>query len=301
LRPTEPKAVEAALAEAPQAPQPPDSAPAAGVDESDVADLLGSSRRASRGVLAWLCGACHHSGSAGCGVGCPAYRRWSRRRGRCARAMRFVCGDVMFTIYMQTLLHFTVIGMAEMYPLYAADDAHGLGFSPGQIGASMLPLGVVLLLAPFTFPTLNRRLGTVNCFRFGLALFCVVNLAYPVLRAVRETWPARLVASAGVVSAFRGIGGPVAFGSISLLMNNLLKSNLGLMNGLATSFAAGARALAPFACGSLWAGATISHAAFPFDFHAPFYTLALVAVLALAFSTRFKDQRKQERPAAEST
>ena len=94
---------------------------------------------------------------------------------------------------------------------------------------------------------------------------------------------------AGVVAinVVRGLGGPLAFGAISLIMNNMLQHNLGLMNGLATSCASLARAVAPAACGGLYTSA--AGGTFPFDApHAPFYVLCVVAVLTIALSGRFR-------------
>ena len=95
---------------------------------------------------------------------------------------------------------------------------------------------------------------------------------------------------AGVIAinVVRGLGGPLAFGAISLIMNNMLSRNLGLMNGLATSCASLARAMAPAACGGLYTSA--AGGTFPFDAtHAPFYVLCVVAILTITLTVRFRE------------
>ncbi len=210
------------------------------------------------------------------------------RRGRVMRASS-LCSPLMMTIWAQTFLHLTVIGMAELYPLFAADSVQGLRLSPADVGESLIPLGAALLAAPFVWPRLNRRFGAACLFRVGVFNFLVINACFPFLRAARDSSEASLWAGVVCINAFRGFSGPLAFGSISLIMNNLMHKDLGLMNGLAQSFSAAARAIAPAVCGSLWTAATTGEAAhaFPFDYHMPFYFLSVVAMLALATTARF--------------
>ena len=138
-----------------------------------------------------------------------------------------------------------------------------------------------LVLAPCIFPPLNKRVGSLACFRLGMCIFMTVNFCFPFLRDARNAdSPALLLVSAMTISIVRGFGGPLSFGSISVLLNNHLKKNLGTMNGLASSFASLARAVGPAISGAIYAASTTSP--FPFDSaHAPFYSLCIMCLLTL--------------------
>ena len=204
-----------------------------------------------------------------------------------------LASDVMRTIYAQFGLHFTVLGMAELFPLFAADDSNGLGFAPAMVGDSMLPLGLSLMLSPCVFPPLEQRFGPLFCFRLGVCLFVVLNFCFPLLRLAREgASPTVLMICTGAINFCRGVGGPMSFGSISVILNNQLKHNLGLMNGLASSFASLARALSPWVTGAIYASSTGAH--FPFDSaHASFYTLCLMACLTLMLTLGLRVGHKE--------
>jgi predicted MFS family arabinose efflux permease len=186
---------------------------------------------------------------------------------RSNRVISLISSDVMRSIYAQTGLHFTVLGMAELYPLFAADQVRGLGMRPHDVGDTLLPLGLSLLLSPCIFPPLNKRVGPLVCFRGGMILFSVINFCFPLLRVARATSPSALLFCAGWINFMRGIGGPMAFGSVS-------------MNGIASSFASLARAVSPWLSGTIYASSSTN--AFPFDSaHAPFYMLCIVGMLTV--------------------
>ena len=126
---------------------------------------------------------------------------------------------------MQAVLHFVVIGMAELFPLYASSPT-GLRLREHEVGLALAPLAVSLFTWPFVYVVLERRYGARATLRLGWCAFLVVNLILPQLHVLREA-PALLWPCLVAVGLVRGVGGNSSFPSISLLLNSLLTENLG--------------------------------------------------------------------------
>jgi hypothetical protein len=128
----------------------------------------------------------------------------------------------------------------------------------------------------------------------------LVQAAIPALTLAQAAGPAALWAGLTAVSVLRGVAGVSAFTTISVIMNNLLgEGDVGYVNGVASSITALARAIAPTLMGSLFAACAGSELPFPLDFHLPFYVLSLLCALTLALSTRFGEERRGGRDAAQ--
>ena len=184
--------------------------------------------------------------------------------------------------------HFYVIGMAELFPLYATSP-FGLRLAPHQVALALVPLAVMLLTWPFVFVRLERLYGCVVTLRIGLSAFILVSICLPALWLTRDhqtlMWFALVV-----VGLVRGIGGNSCFPSLTLLLNSLLTGNLGAMNGLNASVGSGMRAISPIVCGSLFSAATAMSGA-PYAVGLPFLCNGLLPLCALCLTTRLPSFR----------
>lgn len=161
---------------------------------------------------------------------------------------KFLTGGVMVNIYAQSLLNFVVISMQELVPLFYTNV---LRMEPSHVGLALAPLGLSLCLSPFLFNFMDRRIGTPACFRLGILGFCVViGGLIPSLRALQSA-ASTAVFWCGLigVAVCRALSGFFAFTSASILLNALLTSDVGLMNGVQTSLSALSRAFAPLFIG----------------------------------------------------
>ena len=118
----------------------------------------------------------------------------------------------------QAVLHFVVIGMAELFPLYASSPT-GLRLREHEVGLALAPLAVSLFTFPFAYVVLEKRYGARAMLRLGWTAFIVVNATLPQLRVLRDT-PALLWPCLVVVGLTRGVGGNSSFPSISLLLTD---------------------------------------------------------------------------------
>ena len=209
------------------------------------------------------------------------------RRGRARpcgllTALRGCAGQpILLLLCGYLFLNFGSFGSSELYPLFAArNDTSGLRLTPQQLGATMVPQGCVVMVMPFLYPRLSRRVGDTGVFYVGVTSVLAFSLFLPMLRWLPPDAPARwLLLLLG--TAWRGTSGPLVFPAMLLLMNAAISERSGFWNGLAQSVASFARALAPTIFGYLFAiSAARAHAAFPLDVSLPF----LVAVLSLALA-----------------
>tara|TARA_B100000768_G_C11074682_1_gene288091 strand:+ start:79 stop:651 length:573 start_codon:yes stop_codon:yes gene_type:complete len=180
----------------------------------------------------------------------------------------------------QAVLSFVVIGMAELFPLYASSPT-GLRLREHEVGLALAPLAVSLFTFPFAYVILEKRYGARAMLRLGWTAFIVVNATLPQLRVLRDT-PALLWPCLVVVGLTRGVGGNSSFPSISLLLNNLLTENLGAVNGFALSVSSLSRAASPLICGSLFSAAT-ARGESPLE-ALPFYLLCVLCLLGIWLS-----------------
>lgn len=227
--------------------------------------------------------------SLACGSACPAALCRVRRLGDAMSTTAWL------TVHVQVVLHFVVNGMQELFPLFCANPTVGLGLSPAQLGSSLAPLGLSLLVWPLLLSVADRRLGTVALFRCGVCAFVLVQASIPVLKRLQALSAAALWAGLIAVSLLRGIAGVTSFTAISVIMNNSISGDAGLVNGFAASVTALSRALAPTLMGTIFALCVRTELPFPLDFHLPFYLLCLLCLLTLALSLRFAPSAEEGR------
>ena len=230
--------------------------------------------------------------------------------GRVARCCATARTKIMLLIYAFSIMSFVVVGMQELFPLFAANEAHGLGMQPQTLGVAIAPVGISLLFYPLLLPHLIKRIGVLNMFRVGCLIFFIVNAAIPQLVVLREhqavLWPTIVC-----VSMARGIGGVSTFASGTILLQALItdSTTAGYWNGLNDSICAAGKAAAPTLTGAMFAvatrtagfpnantthtGPTSAHAgehasvhSFPFDEHMPFYFVCLLCGIAAIISVQ---------------
>ncbi|TPX48145.1 hypothetical protein SeLEV6574_g02208 [Synchytrium endobioticum] len=131
----------------------------------------------------------------------------------------------------------------------------GLGFPAIETGilASMLALSK-LFTQIFVFAPVHARLGTVNCYRFGMGILVIPLLASPLLYILSNTslW-------FGVITfqLLLGLGEGLAYlSALIIITDSSGGDSQGTGHGFASALAAGMRAFAPTVAGSLW---SISH------------------------------------------
>ena len=103
----------------------------------------------------------------------------------------------------------------------------------------------------------------------------------------------------GLLSAVRGLAGPLCFPALLLILNSAISARYGFWNGLASSVAACARAVSPSLFGHLFAvGSRAGHAAFPFDASMPFLlaSASLAGATALVFSAGRAERASSAAP-----
>ena len=265
---------------------------------------------------------------------------WRGLRRRCATQAAALSSlrdaRVRACILSQALLHFVVIGMAELFPLYASSPS-GLGLREREVGLALSPLAISLFVWPLVYVQLERRFGTRAMLRLGWCCFLAVNATLPSLRYLRDgggsdgpelsandtnasvvggrpiidggdgdgdddddgprrhhhallLWP--LLVAVGLT---RGVGGNSSFPSVSLLLNSLLTTNLGAMNGFSMSVASLSRACSPLFCGSLFS-AVSSHGESPLE-ALPFYLLCVICLGGLGLTTRLPRAASRKKSA----
>ena len=247
------------------------SPPCAGATEESMGAQLfqgpGSEGSSGSGVVG--------SGVGGSGVlgGCGGCER------RCARRLREAASPIVMLLCAYFLTSLGITGVSETWPLFAArNGTSGLSLPPYQVGEAMLPQSAVVLCMPLAYPLIARRAGDKGSYLTGAVATVVFAVATPFLRHLKAT-PAALWAGLSALSGCRGIVGPLVFPANIILMNKVMTERFGFWNGLGSSVAAAAKALAPFLFGHLFSlGSCDGHAPFPFDVSMPF----LIAAVAVA-------------------
>ena len=214
-----------------------------------------------------------------------AFRRWLRRT--CSETASAFSGlrktSIRIAISLSAMNHFHVIGMAELFPLYATSP-YALRLEPHQVALALAPLATMLLTWPFVFVRLERVYGCVVTLRIGMSAFILVSIGLPALWLTRDHQVLMWVGLV-LVGLLRGIGGNSCFPSLTLLLNSLLTDNLGAMNGLNASVGSGMRAISPIVCGSLFSAATAMSGA-PYAVGLPFLLNGLLPICSLCLTMK---------------
>ena len=199
-----------------------------------------------------------------------------------AACRRLACNPVFVLLLAQFALNFAAIGSMEVFPLYLSrNESGGLGLTSAELAGSLLPQAVVIFVMPLVYPLLSRRWGHKGVFFIGSASLVSFNACLPLLQLLAGDQRGLMWAALLVLSSLRGTVGPLVFPAMVIIFNQAVTARVGFYNGLASSVAAVARAVAPFTFGSLFAqGTRAGHASFPLDVTMPFELSIFVLVCA---------------------
>lgn len=78
--------------------------------------------------------------------------------------------------------------------------------SPHDVGLSIAPLGITLVLFPLVLPSMLKAVGALQCMRFSTAVFFGVNFFIPQLFWLKNSGGGLWVALVSI-SLVRGVGG----------------------------------------------------------------------------------------------
>ncbi|CAE6365194.1 unnamed protein product [Rhizoctonia solani] len=140
--------------------------------------------------------------------------------------------------------------------LYTPLESGGMGFSVAEIGTTLVIAGLsTTFISVVVFPPLERRVGAVLLFRFGMVMQILSVLTFPLGRAIALAGGKRgAYLGAALVLVVRCIAGLVFLCNM-LLVNRAAPSrrSLGTVNGLAQMVASASRAIGPASATSLFA------------------------------------------------
>ncbi|KAL5632730.1 hypothetical protein ACGC1H_005624 [Rhizoctonia solani] len=140
--------------------------------------------------------------------------------------------------------------------LYTPLDSGGMGFSVAEIGTTLVIAGMsTTFISVVVFPPLERRVGAVLLFRFGMVMQILSVLTFPLGRAIALAGGKRgAYLGAALVLVVRCIAGLVFLCNM-LLVNRAApgRRSLGTVNGLAQMVASASRAVGPASATSLFA------------------------------------------------
>ncbi|KAJ3354201.1 hypothetical protein HDU91_005795 [Kappamyces sp. JEL0680] len=197
-----------------------------------------------------------------------------------------------------------IVMFDEIYSLWGNSPlGMGLGFSPAELGASLSPMGVVLISTQmFVYPWMSGFLNQLQLYRFAIAGLCFVFIGFPLISSVVRvtpsidylTWPLL-----EVTLSFRFFLGTLCFTTVMLLVSDSAKpGQLGLVNGYGQMTASFMRTIGPSLAGSLFAWSNQSGLAFPFDKHFIWGFLGLICVSCTIQSMFITLQHESPKPGA---
>eukprot|EP00842_Homolaphlyctis_polyrhiza_P001507 jgi/Hompol1/2357/HPOL_005965-RA len=184
------------------------------------------------------------------------------------------------------LLSFQNIIYDETFPLWAVTlPPDGLGFSSHDIGTCLSIMGVLTMFFQLVlYPWISQRITCFKLYRFTLPIYIVTFGLLPVVSSVLSTDPALAPLKwilLLMLMASRFFTGVTCFTSIMIMVSNAAKpGQLGIVNGVGQTCAAGVRALGPALGGVLWAWSRQSGLPFPFDSRFLFMFMAFLALIS---------------------
>ncbi|CAE6364898.1 unnamed protein product [Rhizoctonia solani] len=140
--------------------------------------------------------------------------------------------------------------------LYTPAKLGGVGFSTSEIGVTLAVSGLLTtIVAVIVFPPVERWVGVVALYKFGMAMQVVSVVTFPLAHAMALAAGKRgAYFGASIMLSVRCIAG-VVFVCNMLLVNRSApnRRSLGAVNGLAQMVASASRALGPAGATSLFA------------------------------------------------
>ncbi|CAE6439665.1 unnamed protein product [Rhizoctonia solani] len=175
--------------------------------------------------------------------------------------------------------------------LYTPVKSGGIGFSAGEIGTTLTLSGIFgTLMAIVVFPPLERRVGTVPLYRFGMVMQILNILSFPLGRVFALSGDKSGAYLGVAVFLFvRCIAGMVIVCNM-LLVTRIApcRRSLGTVNGLAQMVASASRAIGPATATSLFAFSVTSNA---IGGNLIWLVLSLVALLGVIAACQIPNDR----------
>ncbi|XP_052820367.1 uncharacterized protein LOC128246215 [Mya arenaria] len=210
--------------------------------------------------------------------------------------------EVIVAVSLYSLFSFSVIGVEEIFTVWAATDVllDGLGFEPNEIGAALGASSFPLLfLQLFVFPNLCRRLGIKKTLLVCTLILLAVTQAMPCLHLLSSN-PVSLWTLLILLSCVQKLMVSCVFSCTGLLINNSVQPHLaGTVNGLAMTVTAMTRSIAPLFGGSVYTW-IVSYASKnigpPFDISFVFFLFGLiyfiVCLVGVTIPNSLNEQKK---------
>ncbi|KAL5632165.1 hypothetical protein ACGC1H_000243 [Rhizoctonia solani] len=180
--------------------------------------------------------------------------------------------------------------------LYTPIKLGGVGFSTSEIGVTLAVSGLLTtIVAVIVFPPIERWVGVVTLYKFGMAMQVVSVTTFPLAHALALAAGNKgAYLGASIMLSVRCIAG-IVFVCNMLLVNRSAPSrrSLGAVNGLAQMVASASRALGPGAATSLFA---ISVQKNLLGGSLVWFVLAAIGILGLVAACRIPSDRPAPVP-----
>jgi hypothetical protein len=185
----------------------------------------------------------------------------------------------------------------ELFSLWSVSpiEKGGLSFTTKDVGFALMFVGIIALLIPLlVFAPLQKRVGSVTCYSFGMVCYCVYFFLIPKVSLVARQAHAGEIGEWGLwgcllsVMAIGTMGARFSFTSSTLLVNHSgRKMNaLGTVNGVSQFLGGVARTTGPFLGGTIWSWSTGNNLSYPFDFHFTFHIMGCFCFIGVMHSIR---------------
>lgn len=162
--------------------------------------------------------------------------------------------DCIALCVLYTFFSFAAVGSNELFPLFSATSVEytGLGFSPTQIGNTLLIAAVSLLVLQTTL--LSRVLTVLGSKKTLIISTLVFATVFPLLPLLPRVKNKRLFAFfVQLLVIIQRSAVSLCYLALNILLNNTVSADLrGSMNGLAMSVSCVGRMLAPITYGNIF-------------------------------------------------
>ncbi|XP_071094091.1 uncharacterized protein [Haliotis cracherodii] len=190
--------------------------------------------------------------------------------------------DIRNSILLYTVYSFGVIGAEDVFTIFLSTEPryNGMGFTSNEIGLSMGVVSVPLLvLQLLVYPAMVQKFGIKKTFLIGGLVLVVTVQTLPMLHQLYDN-KVMLWTLLMLVMLPERLAVNCCFSGSSLMINNSANpQNAGTVNGIAMTFTALARTLAPTVGGSVYAWSIsygAEHLGPPFDHNLAFLIFGLV-------------------------
>jgi len=180
------------------------------------------------------------------------------------------------------------LALAESYPLLAAaaKQYNGYGFSPSNIGTSLMATSVVVLIFQFTIMSrIIQYFGLIKCFRYCCFVIAAITPILPLCERIENKYLFWFAMMTGLASI--RFFNALAFLCVNVMINNSVESDLlGFVNGFGMTISTIGRASAVGSVGSMfgWSLSNVEDVAsntdalgFPFNQYFTFFIIAVVS------------------------